>query len=304
MGAAGGQGHKSAARERWLSMSGSPGDLLTRLCPNALSVFIAAPYIKAGALARVLANVNPEASLTCVTRWTPHDLAVGASDAKCRTLVKQFGGSFRLHPSLHAKFYRIDEAVLIGSANLTSSAMGWAPQSNLEILCRAGDDFNACAFQRELLTGTREINDDEFLRWEAIVKINARNDNVITSGQPDLDAWRPVTREPRHLEISYQGRGEEIASYDEQRAALRDIQTLLIPPGLSGDEVRMWASACLLAAPFINTVIQLRNAANIQDSCRGLADTYGLGLTEARREVETIQSWLAFFVPETLRGFS
>ena len=140
----------------------SPGDLVTRLYSNAQSLVIAAPYIKANALSRILANVNAEASLICVTKWDPHDIAVGASDVECRSLIIGFGGSFRLHPSLHAKYYRIDDVILIGSANLTSSAMGWSPQPNLEILCRAGDDFDSLTFQQELLSGAREISDDEF----------------------------------------------------------------------------------------------------------------------------------------------
>ena len=195
------------------------------------SLIIAAPYIKADALAKVLADVRPAASLVCITRWHPNDLAVGASDVECRAIVTKRGGSFRLHPSLHAKYYQIDDVVLIGSANLTSSAMGWAPHSNLEILCRAGDDFDARSFQQELLKGSREISDDEFARWEAIVKINTRSST--TSGeQPMLGSWRPKTRDLKHLERAYRDRGDEIASPDEQEAARRDIRALSIPPTL------------------------------------------------------------------------
>ena len=211
-------------------MSSRPGSVLIRLCADAQRLVIAAPYIKADALTRVLAEVDPAASLTCITRWNPHDLAVGASDTACRTIVTEHGGSFRLHPSLHAKYYRIDDTVIIGSANLTSSAMGWSNQPNLEILCRAGDDFDACAFQRELLKEAREISDAEFARWEAIARISAQSNPTATDGQPLLDTWRPATREPRHLELVYQSKEDMIASFDQQRAAQRDIQALLIPP--------------------------------------------------------------------------
>ena len=281
-------------------MGDSPGDLVTRLCSNAQSLVVVAPYIKADALSRVLAAVSAEASLICVTRWSAHDLAVGASDAECRSIVVDFGGSFRLHPSLHAKYYRIDDVVLIGSANLTASAMGWSPQPNLEILCRAGDDFDSCAFQQELINGAREISDDEFLRWEAIVKIAARRERDLAGGQPRLDTWRPRTRDPIHLELSYEGRGGEIASLDEQRAAQRDLQALVVPPGLSNEEVRTWATVCLLTAPFTNTVIKLRSTKDVPGAYRSLARRYGLNITEARREMETVQNWLAFLAPETL----
>ena len=280
-------------------MSSGPGSALIRLCSDALRLVIAAPYIKADTLTRILSDVSPAASIICVTRWNPHDLAVGASDATCRTIVTEWGGSFRLHPSLHAKYYRVDDTVLIGSANLTSSAMGWSTQPNLEILCRAGDDFDACAFQQELLKEAREISDAEFTRWEAIARISTQSNPTTTDGQPLLDTWRPATREPRHLELVYQGRKDAIASFDQQQAAQRDIQALLIPPDLADEQVRMWAAACLLAAPFTNAVIRLHNT-DASSASRSLARTYRLSATEARRDMETVQNWLAFLAPEML----
>ena len=62
--------------------------------------------------------------------------------------------------------------------------MGWSTQPNLEILCRAGDDFDACAFQRELLKEAREISDAEFARWEAIARISIPSNPTATDGQP------------------------------------------------------------------------------------------------------------------------
>ncbi len=280
-------------------MYGRLGDMLSSICSGAQHLIIAAPYIKADAFTRVLADVSPAASLICITRWNPHDLVAGVSDTECRTIVAERGGSFRLHPSLHAKYYRIDDVILVGSANLTSSALGWSIQSNLEILCRPGDDFNVDAFQQFLFEGAREIGDKEFAHWESIAKIGAQDTRNATGGQPRLDTWRPATRDFRNLELSYQGRKDEIASFDEQREARRDIQDLLIPPGLTDEQVRMWASACLLAAPFTNTVIQLHNM-DVPSASRSLSETYNLSVTEARRDMETVQNWLAFLTPETL----
>ena len=225
---------------------------------------------------------------------------MGASDAECRSLVINRGGSFRLHPSLHAKFYRIDDIVLIGSANLTASAMGWSPQPNLEILCQAGDDFDSQAFQQQLLNGAREISDEEFHRWEAIPQITSQRERSIVGDLQPLDTWRPATRDPIHVELSYQGRDDDIASIDEQRAAQRDLQALLIPPGLSTEEVRMWATTCLLAAPFTNSVIKLTGTSDLVSSYRALAQAYGLTMTQARRDMETVQNWLTSLAPETL----
>ena len=62
-----------------MTMYGWPGDLLSSACSRAQHLIIAAPYIKVDALVRVLSDVSPEASLVCITRWNPHDLATGAS---------------------------------------------------------------------------------------------------------------------------------------------------------------------------------------------------------------------------------
>ena len=284
-------------------MCRSPGDVLLGLCSGSERLVIVAPYIKVDTLKIMLADVSQLASLTCVTRWKPHDLAVGASDAECRTIVKDFGGSFRLHPSLHAKYYRIDDVVLIGSANLTFSAMGWTPQPNLEILCQPGEDFDASAFESELFKNAREVSDEEFRRWQAFMKINTPDKYSDSGDQPRLGNWRPKTRDPRHIVLSYRGTEEQIASYDEQTAARTDIQKLQIPAELSNDEVRTWAFVCLLNSPFAHAVIQLLGEPDKTVSYRILSGAYGLRLTEARRDMETVQNWLAFFAPEFLSAY-
>ena len=275
------------------------GKVLCSFCTSARHLVIVAPYIKTDALTRILAYVNADTYLICVTRWNPQDLVVGASDTECRTIVTERSGSFRLHPALHAKYYRSDDAVLIGSANLTLAAMGWSSHSNLEILCTPASDFDAYAFEKNLLDDAREISDYEFERWESITRIATANLPTSTAHQSLLDKWRPAARDPRHLELAYQGRIDDIAASDEQLTAQRDLDALLFPPNLSQDQMRMWASTSLLAAPFTNSVIQLHGMES-PVRVRILAETYGLDRTEARRDMETVENWLAFLAPETL----
>ena len=66
----------------------------------------------------------------------------------------------------------------------------------------------------------------------------------------------------------------------------------------------MWAAVCLLASPFANTVIQLNSSDDVTGSYQAIAQTYGLDITEARRDMETVQNWLAYLAPETLAGES
>lgn len=280
-------------------MCGNPGTDLIRLCSGAISLVISAPYIKADALERVLRVVSPQASLICVSRWTVQDLKQGSSDTECYAIVREFGGSFRLHPTLHAKFYRIDDAVLVGSANLTFSGMGWSNHPNLEILCHPGEQFNAEVFQEQLLTDSREIKDEEVMRWNKLVDTDLKYESLVDFPNPQLAKWRPLTREPRNLELVYSDREEEIASTDERRAAQQDIQELLLPPGLSIEQASAWISVCLMESPFIMSVIRLQVLAPDR-VYRELALEFDLELHRARRGFETVQNWLAYFAPETL----
>ena len=269
-----------------------PGDLLLQACSGAKSLFIVAPYIKADALAKVLNYIRPDASLTCITRWHPNDLIQGSSDVECRELIVERGGSFQLHPFLHAKYYQMDDVILIGSANLTLSGMGWAPQSNFEILCYAGNDFNSLKFRQELLQNTREISDAEYAHWEAIAKSNIHK-NTITNELPQLDNWRPATRDLGNLKLAYHNQMDDIASSDEQKSAQRDIQFLLIPDELSDEELNLWLSTCLLSSTFTNSVIHA-NELDVRNAYRFLAETYNLSNVDARRDMETVQNWLHY----------
>ena len=276
----------------------TPGELLLGYCRDAKSVLLAAPYIKYDALERVLSVLSPTAEIWCVTRWIPHDIAVGASDTKCRKMVLEAGGTFRLHPNLHAKYYHIDNTVLIGSANLTGPALGWADRPNLEVLSQAGDDLDAQGFEHRLLTESREISDAEFVQWESIDRMKAREIPAVVGPYPQLDDWRPGTRDPRNFELRYRGREKEIASPDERRLAFRDLAALAIPQGLSVQEARTWVSTCLLSAPFTCNVIRLQGSLDVTIASRILAQTYGLSMRQARRDMEAVQSWLRFFAPE------
>ena len=102
----------------------SPWERIVALARGATEAVIVAPYIKEHSLLRLLEQLPHLERLTCVTRWLAGDIAVGVSDTAVRDLVRSFGGAFRLHPGLHAKYYRFDDAVLVGSANLTDAA--WA----------------------------------------------------------------------------------------------------------------------------------------------------------------------------------
>ena len=270
-----------------------PGSVLLDACANAHHLFIAAPYMKKDALDRVLTGAQSIVSLVCITRWRPYDIMTGASDVACRTVIEARQGSFRLHPSFHAKYYRVDDVIFFGSANLTSSAMGWTDQPNLELICLAGSDFDAHEFEQELLRGSREISDAESALWESLENRSAPEDRSSYDTKLELGSWRPATRDLANLELAYRNRSEEIASLDEKKAAFRDLEVLSIPLRLGEGEFKTWIATCLLATPFANSVLGLQDT-NSQKAASALSEMHQLSLTAARRDMETVQNWLLF----------
>ena len=275
------------------------GESLRRICLEAERIVLAAPYIKVDALSRLVGEVSEDASLTCITRWQVEDIVTGVSDPACYSIIRGIGGEFRLHPYLHAKYYRADERILIGSANVTLSALGWAPEPNTEILCSPGADFDTAAFEAMLIDGSREISDREYIRWQSIERTVLQDDGteIPTYKLPGLGAWRPVTRDPTNLLLSYRGLHTEIASPDELNATKQDLDILQLPQGLTGEQVENQISIAFLSSPFVQSVLLLIDS-EITDASRTLAEKYDLSVTEARRGAETVYNWYAFLLSD------
>ena len=272
-----------------------PWDALVAACGTSDEVMLAAPYMKVEPLRRMLVAMPAEAALICVTRWTPQDILVGASDPDCRSLVVARGGEFLLCPTLHAKYYRCGSEVLVGSANLTQSGMGYGAFPNLEILCQPGSSFDAKQFEQTLMQTSRPVSDIDFQRWSAIPRVAslpASDDDV-----QRVSGWRPVTRDPEHVWLAYQGQVDRIPSIDEQRLARVDIEQTQLPNELGREEFDSWMRACLLASTIVSDVRQ-RERLSDPVVWEQLAAAWSMSKSEVDRICGTVTNWVqAFLVP-------
>ena len=273
----------------------SPWEVLRGICYEANEVVIAAPYIKIDALQRVLALVPYTASITCVTRWSTNDIRSGASDVECRPFVVERGGAFRLHPSLHAKYYRCDTQVLVGSANLTARGMRYSGSGNLEILCEPSEAFDATAFEARLLAESREISGAEFDDWatfQAILAEVSPDSSAIV--EDSISQWQPATRDPEHVWLLYRELPQHIASDDELRLAQVDLEHLRVPRGLEREQFEAWVRTHLHASAFAVAVL---GREDVEDNViwQHIADTWGISIGESARRIETVRNWYATF---------
>ena len=273
----------------------SPWEILLERCAGATEAVIVAPYIKVGTLTEVIDQLHPEVSLECFTRWTPLDIQMGASDLDCRTLVVERGGSFRLHNRLHAKYYRFDDQVLVGSANLTAAGLSYPRDGNLEILCEPGPPFVPATFEATLRSESKSVSDEDFRTWQhcPVLERIAVPMTEAAAGR-SLDDWIPQTRNPEYLGLHYSGSAEQIVSEEQRTLAQLDLATLEVPPGLTPESFRGWVRLSLEASPFMDSVKRFGGRADavVWDS---VAAEWGVSRSMAARWVSTAHNWLRFF---------
>src|ERR1700758_8643 len=104
------------------------GDALMDLAASSRCEFVmCAPFAKQAVVSRVMSVVPNDVEVALYTRWRPEEVAAGVSDTQGLPILRSRGGVVYLHDRLHAKFYRNESQVLLGSANLTATALGWSP---------------------------------------------------------------------------------------------------------------------------------------------------------------------------------
>ena len=246
------------------------GETLLDLFRSArYEVFIAAPFIKAGVMERVVENLASGVELTCITRWHPHEIKAGVSDLKVWDILEAHGfANFLLVPNLHAKFYRADDRYATGSANLTNAALGWSARPNIEILVLGMFDTGWREWEAYLLSQATIVDKSLVRHFERLVEDCPDNQLVVTDHylgientmRPEPEAcdlrtncWLPITRYPNQLFEAYDGRADNI-SIGATESAIHDLLILGIPKGLDEAGFRASVAANLLQMPLVREV--------------------------------------------------
>ena len=98
-------------------------EMISALHADHAALRIVCPFIKKGALVRLLRAAQPE-SIRVITRFNLTDFAAGVSDLSALRLLVEQGAQVRGVRSLHAKLYLFGaNRALATSANLTDAAM-------------------------------------------------------------------------------------------------------------------------------------------------------------------------------------
>lgn len=293
-------------------MKSTIGQKLLEAATNATKeAVLVSPFVKVDALRRVLEQIPVGTAVTVISRWIPGEILAGVCDLEIYDLIDaRPNAELFVHPLLHAKSYRFDENVFIGSANLTSKALGWAYPSNLEILEPAGEQSSIIReFERHLVSTSTKVDvayRDQMAKQIELLGEQPTHEIFFEAHLPkQTENWLPKCRDPRRLWLVYSEPQVALRRMVESAyaAAIDDLAFLGPPLGLSFKEFREWIVAILESLPIVNEVA-IR-------ATKGLLETDAISLVEAHRELnlagygpadqwEILREWLLGF-PDVYR---
>lgn len=203
-----------------------------------------------------------------------------------------------LHPRLHAKYYASGDFALIGSANLTHAALGWLPNSNLEIL-RGVDRGLFAEFERLLFETVIQVNDELYATFLARLATfppapHAADPPALVPGQGQFEQWRPTLRHPPDLYLAYSGLAERLSGAAREAAAA-DLAVLGIAPSLSQAQFETSVSLMLRQHPEVTAIDELASEPQRFGAFRSLMSRRGAA--DGGHAWQTWMRWLLHFLP-------
>ena len=284
------------------------GDEIISLLSEAQeNVLIVAPFMRSEALYRLLENIPVGIETTVVTRWRPTDLLSGASDLGVYDLVASKSASLFLRYDLHAKYFATDDKCLIGSANVTQTALGWRTPANFELLVPVARTTETIVeFENELLTGAVQATAiqrdllEELLKKlrELTVVIPETDENKTTMGLLS-PSWVPRVRNPEELYSVYCGNSD--FSRSAYRTMQEDLAQFGAVPGMDEEGFRAWVASTISQTPLVARVIQNidTNGQVTEAELSSLLAKIGVDekVHHSRDVLEVLQRWLTYFFP-------
>lgn len=278
------------------------GGMLVELAASARHKFVmCAPFAKQMVIDRLLEKIPAGVELLLITRWRPEEVAAGVSDTTVLESMWSRKGVVYLHDRLHAKYYRNESQVLLGSANLTATALGWSAVPNLELLVEVRSDHIEWLENLLLAEGvvaTQAMADEV----EGIAKLLPKGVTAELREKVAGDAapveWIPQLRAPSSLYSAYV-KGVGLLTTRSAPAAAADLAALDLPPGLDERQFKHLVGHRLRVRPlFIELDQFVEKPRRFGEVSRMLAERNSCDRVEADEVWQTVMRWMLEFMPD------
>jgi hypothetical protein len=291
-------------------------ELGTHLCRivagGQQEVVLAAPFIKLNVVQRLFSAAPSTVPGKIFTRWRPEEVAAGVSDLEVFDAVSaRPGWNLFLCEDLHAKYYRVDDICLIGSANLTQTALEWKVPSNIELLVESSTDIPFWFEEKLHSSSVIATRDIQQAILEAASVISARQPKPVVSlpiQYPEVDGmsgfvtWIPLTRNPTDL-LSAINYGFDQLTQVSAENVTRDLERLQIDY-VKGEELSAIIRARLIQHPLVIKVSEFcyipRRFGAVSDLMSDWIAENGLS-RNPDEAWQTLMRWLLFFFPQKYR---
>ena len=225
---------------------------------------IYAPYIKLGALKKLLDNTNSSCK-QIVVRWEPKDLIVGVSDLEVYDFCKEKGITLYWNKRIHLKVYLGNDSAFVTSANISKRALGYEfdERCNHEVGTIVNDlkledkiyfqeIINESVLVTDEIVGSLKKQLDEFEKEDTPEEFEI---DWFDGDQSFLISSLPMSNNVKFLKNFYFGKTIGLEKIEEN-CAIHDLALYKIPIGLSESTFDGLLRERFLNHPFIQSFLR------------------------------------------------
>ena len=170
-------------------------------------VWLISAYLKSNALRALTSGMHDSNRVSVLCRWAPMDLVSGSSDLESYNFARSCGWKFFVREDLHAKAYRIgEEAILLGSGNLTNKGFGLNQAGNLETMVSVTACQENIASLSRIFDRSVEVDQGLFLKIESWLARQPKEDAPSNidglEESPLARVWREQLARPSCIAVS------------------------------------------------------------------------------------------------------
>lgn len=266
-------------------------------------VVLVSPFIKRDTLCSLITLIPAGVPVQIVTRWRADEVLSGASDVDAFECVRirsaQGSGpiDFRLLNSVHAKYYRFDSQVFIGSANLTNTGTGRRGES-VELLQSVARTLESDALEQQILANSTLVDPRTLALYMDIQSaredwVDERDSHHHAGGASPLFYFH--LRNPEELWDHYSQSAS--SSTDASQAAMTDLSNLGIPSHLDRDAFEAVVRAAVSDSVLVQRLREFAGAPKRFGQVKAWVGGHSPATGDLVRITQTLYRWVTYWLP-------